>query len=231
MALRDSLKKLGVLAMEKFSKVFESTPVTGQSTASLAGRTQAIDWQASPKGTTFSFPWPDGRSPLDIGMRGTGMPWATIQSLAAVPLKEPLATGFRIQRTLTPIEQKESGVWKAGDIVRVKLDIESQADMTWVVVSDPVPAGSTILGSGLGGSSRLATQGEESRGWAWPAFEERSFEAFRAYYRYVPKGEWSLEYTIRLNNAGAFQLPPTRVEAMYAPEMFGEIPNATIQVK
>jgi hypothetical protein len=83
----------------------------------------------------------------------------------------------------------------------------------------------------LGGSSRLATKGEEKEGWAWPAFEERSFEAYRAYYRYVPKGSWSLEYTLRLNNAGTFQLPTTRVEAMYSPEMFGEIPNASIQVK
>ena len=42
----------------------------------------------------------------------------------------------------------------------------------------------------------------------------------------MPKGRFSTEYTVRLNNPGTFQLPPTRVEAMYAPEMFGERPNA-----
>jgi len=36
---------------------------------------------------------------------------------------------------------------------------------------------------------------------------------------------------VRLNNPGTFQLPPTRVEAMYAPEMFGEIPNADVTVE
>jgi hypothetical protein len=221
----------GVLAMEKFSKAFESTPVTGESTAQLTGRTLTVNWQTTPKGSALLFPWPQGRGSLELGMQGTGMPWATIQSLAAVPLREPLSTGFRIRRTVSAVEQKESGVWSAGDIVRVKLEIESQADMTWVVVNDPVPAGSTILGSGLGGSSRLATRGEENEGWAWPAFEERSFEAYRAYYRYVPKGSWSLEYTLRLNNAGTFQLPTTRVEAMYSPEMFGEFPNPVVQVK
>jgi uncharacterized protein YfaS (alpha-2-macroglobulin family) len=221
----------GVLAMEKFSKAFESAPVTGQSTATLAGRTQAVEWQTNPKGAALSFPWPDGRTALDIATRGTGMPWATIQSLAALPLKEPFSSGFKIQRTLTPIDQKVNGAWSAGDIVRVKLEIDSQADMTWVVVSDPVPAGSAIFGTGLGRDSILATKGETSTGWVWPAFEERSFEAYRAYYRFVPKGKWSIEYTLRLNNAGVFQLPPTRVEAMYAPEMFGEIPNATMQVK
>jgi uncharacterized protein YfaS (alpha-2-macroglobulin family) len=39
-----------------------------------------------------------------------------------------------------------------------------------------------------------------------------------------------MEYTVRLNNVGDFALPPSRVEAMYAPEMFGEVPNARVQV-
>jgi len=39
-----------------------------------------------------------------------------------------------------------------------------------------------------------------------------------------------VEYTIRLNQAGQFQLPSTRVEALYAPEMFGELPNAMFEV-
>jgi len=65
----------------------------------------------------------------------------------------------------------------------------------------------------------------------WPAFEERRFEAFRAYYRYVPKGRWTVEYTVRLNNPGTFVLPPTRVEAMYAPEIHAERPNDTVTVE
>ena len=40
-----------------------------------------------------------------------------------------------------------------------------------------------------------------------------------------------MDYTIRLNNVGEFSLPPSRVEAMYAPEMFGETPNAKIRVE
>jgi hypothetical protein len=39
-----------------------------------------------------------------------------------------------------------------------------------------------------------------------------------------------VEYTLRLNQPGVFGLPPTRVEALYAPEMFGEIPNESIEV-
>jgi len=62
-------------------------------------------------------------------------------------------------------------------------------------------------------------------------FIERTHEAYRAYFEFVPKGKFTLEYTVRLNNPGRFDLPATRVEAMYAPEMFGEIPNASVEVK
>jgi uncharacterized protein YfaS (alpha-2-macroglobulin family) len=76
----------------------------------------------------------------------------------------------------------------------------------------------------------MAVKGEEKKGCACGVFEERSFEAFRAYYEYVPKGSFTVEYTVRLNQSGTYQLPPTRAEAMYSPEMFGEIPNEKIEV-
>jgi uncharacterized protein YfaS (alpha-2-macroglobulin family) len=110
------------------------------------------------------------------------------------------------------------------------LTIEAQSDMTWVVVNDPIPAGASHIGTGLGGDSAIARQGEKREGWAWLAFEERAFEAYRAYFEYLPKGTITLEYTGRLNQSGRFQLPTTRVEALYSPEMFGELPNASLEV-
>ena len=46
----------------------------------------------------------------------------------------------------------------------------------------------------------------------------------------MPRGRHVVEYTVRLNNPGRFALPPSRVEAMYAPESFGEAPNPGIEV-
>jgi uncharacterized protein YfaS (alpha-2-macroglobulin family) len=91
--------------------------------------------------------------------------------------------------------------------------VDAQADMNWVVVSDPVPAGATLLGSGLGRDSQIATRSERKEGSAWLAYEERSFEAFRSYFEHLPRGRHVVEYTVRLNNPGRFLLPPTRVEA------------------
>ena len=114
--------------------------------------------------------------------------------------------------------------------MRVRLEIDAQGDMTWVVVNDPLPGGATLLGSGLGRDSVIATSTEKRASTVSPAFEERSFEAYRSYYGYLPRGRHVIEYTLRLSNAGRYSLPPTRVEALYAPETFGEIPNAALEV-
>ncbi|OPX95514.1 MAG: hypothetical protein A4E58_02067 [Syntrophorhabdus sp. PtaB.Bin006] len=220
----------GVLAMEKFSKKFESTPVRGTTESSLAGKTLATDWSTAPKGGESFFPWPLEKGDLLTRHKGTGRPWITVQSLAAIPLKQPVSSGFRIAKTVSAVEQKVSGKWSKGDVARVHLDIHSQTDMTWVVVNDPIPAGSTILGGGLGRDSKILTKKESEAGWGREIFRERSFEAMRAYFEYIWKGKFSVEYTVRLNNEGTFNLPPTRVEALYSPEMFGEIPNQTMMV-
>lgn len=168
---------------------------------------------------------------LRVTHAGAGAPWAIVQSRAAIPLREAFSSGYRIARTITPVDQKTAGKWTRGDTARIKLDIDAQSDMTWVVVEDPIPAGATILGGGLGRDSELMSAGDRKEGDAWPAFEERRFEGYRAYYQYVPKGAFSLEYTVRFNSAGRFMMPATHVEAMYAPEMLGELPNAPFVVE
>lgn len=221
----------GVLAMEKFSAAFEKEPVTGATRLAYADAEHSAEWTTASREETAEFSWRDTPGDLVIDHRGGGRPWAMVQALAALPLKETLSSGYRIERTVSPIEQRIPGRWSRGDLIRIRLDLEAQSDMTWVVVDDPIPAGATILGGGLGGQSGLALHGERREGWVRPAFEERRFDAFRAYYRWVPKGKWAVEYTVRLNNPGVFQMPATRVEAMYAPEMFGERPNAPMTVE
>jgi uncharacterized protein YfaS (alpha-2-macroglobulin family) len=215
----------GVVAMDAFSRKFEAEPVSGNAQLTLGG----ASWTGAVPSTVLQA-WPEGQANLKLRQLGSGKPWATVRSLAAVPLKAPLSSGYRIVRSVTPIEQQVKGRWSRGDVYRVRLDIEAQADMTWVVVDDPIPAGASILGTGLGRDSQIASAGERSRGWVFPAFQERTQSAFRSYYEFVPKGSFSVEYTVRLNNEGRFGMPVTRVEAMYNPEMFGELPNAGVAV-
>lgn len=251
----------GGLALTKFSLKFEATPVAGITRATLASaadKAASVDWAkvqrvtaadaggAAHLGSVFGAPaapgnlrnntmflgWgPKGKDTLTVSHQGSGKPWMTLQSVAAVPLKAPFNSGYEIKKTVTPVEQAVKGVYSRGDLLRVTLEVNASADMTWVVINDPIPGGATIMGNGLGRDSDIAGAGEQHSGSAWQAFEERSFEAYRSYYEYLPKGVIKLEYTVRLNNVGDFAMPPTRVEAMYAPEMFGEAPNARVKVQ
>jgi hypothetical protein len=216
----------GTLAFDKFSAAFEKEEVSGKTAVSLGPKISTVGWGfwETPRGGTVRFDWPDRKETLGIRHEGAGAPWATVQGLAAVPLRKPFSSGYRIKKTVTPVEKKVKNLLSRGDLLRVTLEVEAQSDMTWVVLSDPIPAGSTILTVGLEPGS------DKNAGRAQEAYTERAFEACRFYYSYVPKGTWKTGYTLRLNNEGSFQMPPTRAEALYAPEMFGEIPNQTIAV-
>ncbi|MDO8457054.1 MAG: MG2 domain-containing protein [Burkholderiaceae bacterium] len=253
----------GGLALERFSAKFEATPVAGLTKAVMSTGTASVDWSkvervkttdatGAPNQTTWFgapaapgnlrnngmfLPWKNAtgslKDTLTVTQQGTGKPWLTLQSVAAVRLLAPFNAGYGIKKTITPVEQAVKGAYTRGDVLRITLEVNAMADMTWVAITDPIPAGATILGGGLGRDSEIATKDEkrtDSSGRGWAAFEERSFESFRSYYAYLPKGVVKMEYTIRLNNVGTFSLPPSRVEAMYAPEMFGESPNAKMQV-
>lgn len=224
----------GVLAIRRYAQVFEKTPVAGSARVTLGDAARPFDWSKATQqdgvaSGTVDLPWPAASTTgtLQVEQQGAGRPWATVRAMAAVPLREPVAAGYRIRRTVTPVEQAVAGKWSRGDTYRVRLEVDAQADMTWVVVSDPVPTGATILGSGLGRDSAIATRDEKK---AWSTFTERTPEAYREYYGFMPKGSVATEYTVRLNNAGDFALPPTRVEAMYAPDVFGAAPNARLSV-
>lgn len=231
----------GSVAIEAFSKRFEKDPVSGSSRVGFdpGGTSQTLDWGRQANGGTLALGWPTGfavggnkaSTNVKVNHEGTGKPWVTFTSKAAVPVLVPFSSGYRITKTITPVEQKVKGQYSRGDVLRVHLAIDVQADATWVVLNDPVLGGATILGSGLGRDSAMDTNTEQTDDRGWLAYQERSFEAYRAYYRYLPKGSFNVDYTVRLNNPGTFGLPQTRMEAMYAPEMFGESPNVAMVVK
>jgi hypothetical protein len=230
-------------AMSQATVAVDWSKVGRIKTSDATGAASQTTWFGAPaaagnlRNNSMFLPWNKtaAKDTLNVTHQGAGKPWLTLQSLAAVVRKEPFSAGYQIKKTVQPVEQTNkslaAGSYTRGDILRITLEVNASADMSWAVITDPIPAGATILGSGLGRDSEIATQGEKSAGDGWSAFEERSFESFRSYYAYLPKGVVKMQYTIRLNNVGEFSLPASRVEAMYAPEMFGEAPNARLRVE
>jgi uncharacterized protein YfaS (alpha-2-macroglobulin family) len=234
----------GSVAVRKFVEHLEKTPVSGESVASLGAQSpQRHKWAPAVKasagtgagrtGWKTEFAWPEKPETVVVTHQGAGKPWVTVQSRAAIPLKAPLSTGYKIKKSWAPVIQKKRGQWTRGDVVRVRVEVDAQTDMNWVVLNDPMPAGSTVLGSGLARNEGVLSNAPQSAGtdwWSWPTYVENSQEGPRAYYEFMPKGKFSFEYSFRLNQPGVFGLPTTRVEAMYAPELFGELPNAAVTI-
>lgn len=218
----------GTLALRKFSARFEATPVTGQSTLTLGDRTTTVDWSQPP--TTLDLPWPTSPARLNLQHQGSGAPWVSVESRAAIDLTAPLASGYTLARTRVPVTQRVPGEWHRGDVYEVRLKINASADMTWLVVRDPLPAGATALGAGLGGDSSVLAPLAGAPLALSPTWQERSPEAWQAYFEYAPQGRWTLQYRVRLNNAGTFSVPPSRVDALYAPGLFAALPNEAITV-
>lgn len=219
-----------VLALRKFSAEFEKEPVSGATKVQIGAQMKRLDWKSNPKGAGVDLAWPDKPAALSIAHEGAGQPWATVSAKTAIPLTEPSGNGFKLKREVLPIQQKSPGVWSRGDIARIRITFEAQTDNTWVAIQDPIPAGAGILGSGLGRDSALTSTGEKNSG-AWPVFQERAADSFRAYYQYVAKGTSSIEYTVRFNQSGRYVMPATHIEAMYAPDVFADMPIATLEVK
>ncbi|MBL8509519.1 MAG: alpha-2-macroglobulin, partial [Chitinimonas sp.] len=218
----------GTLALRRFAAEVEAGQPTGRTVAKLVGE-QSLDWDKSTKGGSLKLAWPDKSGSLGLNHQGSGKPWAVIQARAALPLKAPLASGYRVEKQWTAVEARGKGQAR-GDVWRVRLTIHAQADMSWVAINDPIPAGAQLLGRGFATDSKLLASNEESSG-AGPTFEEKGETAYKAYYEWLPKGSHTVEYTVRLNTRGDFALPPTRVEALYAPERFGEIPNPALKIE
>jgi uncharacterized protein YfaS (alpha-2-macroglobulin family) len=237
----------GALALQRFAQRFEAEAVTGRSVLVVAtanaGNAPAtalqhsgaftLDWAAAPDGGGAERPWPGTPgtpATLWTQHQGTGQPWLAVQASAAVPLAAPVVAGYRIEQRMEPLQQRESGRHSRGDVVRVHLTVHAEADMAWVAVTSPIPGGASLLGSGL---ARDVVVGLDAAGagHVMLAWEERGADAWRGSFEWLPRGRHTLQYTLRLNHAGQFAVPPVRVQAMYAPELQGERPQAAWTVQ
>ncbi|MCP3730455.1 MG2 domain-containing protein [Sphingomonas sp. MG17] len=216
----------GVVAARRFQSLYPATAVAGITTASRGGQSVTRSWPLPDPERSFVFALPRAQAPLTLSQSGGAGPWAMVQVRAAVPLTQPLSAGYTLTRKTEVVQAKTQGVLTRGDVIRVTLTVVATADRSWVVINDPVPAGATVIGS-LGGQSEMLAEGSGSGG---ASYVERGRDAWRGYFAWLPRGTHSVSYTMRLNAAGRLQLPPSRVEAMYSPEIRAAVPNAAMVV-
>jgi len=216
----------GATVVRRFAELYPAAAITGVTRISLADAS-----------ATQSWPLPDPVSPLRVPLvtgkmslrhEGGGAPWAVVSVKAPVPLKEVLNAGYRIKRSVSIVKAADPNRLVRGDVIKVRIEVIAAAGRTWVVVNDPIPPGATIVGN-LGGQSQMLAAQAGGEG-VWPSYVERGKDSWRGYFGWMPAGTHAVEYVVRLNGSGRFNMPQTRVEAMYSPAIRGQWPNAPVTV-
>lgn len=218
----------GVVAARKFAERHPAQAIAGITTASLGTAEVTRAWPLEPARRGFTLPLPTTAAPLLLRQGAGQGPWALVRVRAAVPLTQAVAAGYRMTRSVEMVRAAHPGRWTRGDVVRVTITVDAEAERNWVVVNDPIPPGAQILGN-QGGQSELLRDGENGGGVA-PDYVEHARDAWRGYFGWVPRGQFTVSYTMRLNTAGLFRMPPSRVEAMYAPAIFAAVPRAPVTI-
>ncbi|MFA5966439.1 MAG: MG2 domain-containing protein [Sphingomonas sp.] len=237
----------GTIAAKKFAALYPATAITGTTSLGLGSASVSRSWPLAADQRLVSFPLPAAQAPLRLSQAGGAGPWASVSVSAAVPLLKPLNAGYVMNRKVEVVQARTKGVLTRGDVIKVTINVQASADRNWVVINDPIPAGATIVGD-LGGQSKMLgdqgslgggtdTLARDADGKLWevqsgaqPAYVERRNDSWRAYFAWVPRGAFSVSYVLRLNTPGRFNLPPTRVEAMYSPEIRAQWPNTMVTV-
>jgi len=134
---------------------------------------------------------------------------------------------------------------RAGDLVRVTLRIIAPQQMHFVAVEDPLPAGLEAVNFRLVTAAQSLRRGVDmfgyrsrhshrsySSAWYTPFYhQEIRDDRVQLFADSVPPGIHTYVYLARATTIGTFVAPPTHVEEMYEPEVFGRTGALDFEVK
>ena len=123
---------------------------------------------------------------------------------------------------------------QVGDVVQVRLTVIAPHDLYYVVVEDPLPAGTEAIDTGLATTSELAQEPglmretEEQRWyewypwwWRWYSRSEMRDDKVVLFADYLAAGTYEYTYTFRATLPGEYRVIPTSAHEFYFPEVFG----------
>ncbi len=167
----------------------------------------------------FAMTWEEAQAvsgDVEVTHDGAGKPWAFVKTVAAVPVLENNFNGIVLDKKVEAVRQVTPGQWTRTDIAKVTLTINPDTDLQDVAVYDPIPAGARIL--------------SQSVGWYGYYSEARADAYVASLPRVSRDGGMTVTYLIEFTSLGNFTVPGTRVEAVFAPEQFGEWANKNVSV-
>ena len=175
--------------------------------------------------------------PVKISKDGTGRLYYGIR-MNYYPKGATLAKeeGLSVVKTIQTMDGKNVDTFVPGMTVKITLTVSSRQDRHFVVVDDPIPAGFEIVNTSFQTSaSNLDDEEGEQNGshWYWRAFNhvEKLDDRVLLFSDYFEVGSHTYTYVAQVTRSGLYQLPATRAEGMYEPEVFGQTASGTITVQ
>ncbi len=168
---------------------------------------------------------------------------AQLRVYLPVPDLQPLSRGLTIARRYTlatlPADPEEDKTARPaitsaqiGDIIEVELTLVAPTTMHYLLVEDPIPAGTEPVDVSFATTSRQYSGPSSDRAqeedapwwqrWWWnPTSFELKDDKVALFATELPAGTYTYRYQLRASIAGEFNVLPPRGEMMYFPEVFG----------
>ena len=124
----------------------------------------------------------------------------------------------RTKEVLTAL--KDGDAVKVGDILEIRVDLDSKNDYEYILIEDRKGAGLEPLDSRSGWKNL-------GGGWAYVENREKKTAIFL---REISRGAHSFSYRVRVETPGVIHVLPAKVEAMYAPRLRGNSDEIRLSV-
>jgi uncharacterized protein YfaS (alpha-2-macroglobulin family) len=198
-----------------------------------------------------------GSEPLVFEKRGSGTLFyeARLSYVRRELPRQPLDAGFFIEKSLHSVRAEPpkdvtagappgiASEVAAGDLVLVDLTLVVPAARRYVVIDDALPAGLEAIDPALlttadwlrstgrdDGAGASVYDAEPSYAPAYTRSEVRD-DRVLFFVDELPQGLWHYRYFARATTLGRFVLPPSHVEEMYQPEVFGRTGATELRVR
>jgi len=170
---------------------------------------------------------------------GPGRLYYTAYLQTSPPIEEvkPLDHGVIVQRRYTLASCSagpkcpEINKAKIGDEIRVELALTAPKPLPYLLIEDPLPAGTEAIDPSLATNSATNQfSGDSSTNyywrywwywWRWYDRSELRDDKIVLFSNYLWKGSFTYTYTIRATQPGEFRVIPPTAQALYFPEIMG----------
>ena len=220
-------------ALIDYVRASEATPVDLQVRATLDGAPIGGGQVRAQSPAELRHPLEAGGAhALQVDASGQGRAYqSTVLRYAESADAPPVSAGLGLSRRYAV---QRDGRWhsldprqgplrlRRGELLKIELELEVPAWMTYVVVDDPVPGGIEPLNPDLATTAGVDLEAlAADSAHPWPFYHrELRFDAVRHYAEEVPQGRHRLVWVGQAVAVGSFTIDRPHAEQMYDPDVY-----------